>query len=147
QSSPLRSPSNPKQIRRNHNWLISLNSFSVRLLGVFFEECSKHEDRELIQYTKALKSDGMPFGNQPSGNYAALSPEDFRRIVMGEPKRRTKKTPMIQVADLILYPMAKGGYEPTYKPYVDLMAAGKLIDALLPPQDRPSLGIKYSCFS
>jgi polar amino acid transport system permease protein len=32
----LRSPSNPKQIRRNHNWLISLNSFSVRLsdLGV-----------------------------------------------------------------------------------------------------------------
>ncbi|TCQ14334.1 DUF3800 domain-containing protein [Rhizobium sp. PP-CC-3G-465] len=118
-----------------------------RVLRVFFEECGKHEDRELIQYTKALKSEGMPFGNQPSGNYASLSPEDFRRIVMGEPKRRTKKTPMIQVADLILYPMAKGGYEPTYKPYVDLMAAGKLIDALLPPQDRPSLGIKYSCFS
>lgn len=65
---------------------------------------------------------------------------------MGEPKRRTKKTPMLQVADLMLYPMAKGGYDPTYRPYVDLMAAGKLIDALLPVEDRPTLGIKYSCF-
>jgi hypothetical protein len=53
---------------------------------------------------------------------------------------------MLQIADLILYPMAKAGYEPTYRPYVDLMAAGKVIDALLPPSDRPSLGVKYSCF-
>lgn len=65
---------------------------------------------------------------------------------MGEPKRRTKATVMLQIADLMLYPMAKGGYEPNYKPYVDLIAAGKLVDALLAEPDRSSLGIKYSCF-
>ena len=141
-------------------WLMCKTAYSIlieraakyadsqgRVLRVFFEECGKHEDRDIIQYAKALKSDGMPFSVEGSGAYASLSAEDFKRIVMGEPKRRSKKTPMIQVADLMLYPMAKGGYEPTYKPYVDLMAAGKLIDALLPPQDRPYLGIKYSCFT
>ncbi|MFK0385808.1 hypothetical protein [Agrobacterium sp. NPDC090273] len=65
---------------------------------------------------------------------------------MGEPKSRTKATALLQIADLMLYPMAKGGYDPTYKPYVNLMAAAKLIDALLPPTDRPNLGIKYSYF-
>lgn len=118
-----------------------------RVLRVFFEETGKSEDRDLIQYTKALKAEGMPFNGTTSASYSSLSADDFKRLVMGEPKRRTKNTPMLQIADLMLYPMAKGGYDPTYKPYVDLMAAGKLIDALLPPQDRASLGIKYSCFS
>lgn len=140
-------------------WLMCKTAYSIlieraakyadsqgRVLRVFFEECGKQEDRDLIQYAKALKKDGMPFNSTSSGAYASLTAKDFQRVVMGDPKRRTKKTPMIQIADLMLYPMAKGGYEPTYKPYVDLMAAGKLIDALLPPQDRPHLGIKYSCF-
>lgn len=117
-----------------------------RVLRVFFEESGKHEDRDIIQYAKALKRDGMPFNSSNSASYTSLMAEDFQRLVMGEPKRRTKKTAMLQIADLMLYPMAKGGYDPTYKPYVDLMAAGKLIDALLAPEDRPLLGIKYSCF-
>jgi hypothetical protein len=140
-------------------WLMCKTAYSIlieraakyadsqgRVLRVFFEESGKHEDRDLIQYAKDLKRVGMPFDGSNSAAYGSLSAEDFRRIVMGEPKRRTKATPMLQIADLILYPMAKAGYEPTYRPYVDLMAAGKVIDALLPPSDRPSLGVKYSCF-
>lgn len=46
----------------------------------------------------------------------------------------------------MLYPIAKAGYEPTYRPYVDQIALGKIIDALLPPSDRPSLGVKYNYF-
>ena len=53
---------------------------------------------------------------------------------------------MVQIADLLLYPVAKGGYDPSYKPYVDLMKAGRLIDAHLSAENRPNLGIKYSCF-
>lgn len=117
-----------------------------RTLRVFFEASGKHEDRDLISYTKALKADGMPFAGEGANVYGALSPGEFRRIVRGEPKRRTKEAAMMQVADLMLYPMAKGGYDPTYKPYVNLMNAGKLIDAHLPEEDRPNLGIKYSCF-
>lgn len=140
-------------------WLMCKTAYSIlieraakyadsegRCLRVFFEESGKQEDRDLIKYARLLKTDGMPFNNATSSAYESLSPEDFRRIVMGEPKRRTKATALLQIADLMLYPMAKGGYDPTYKPYVDLMAAGKLIDALLPPTDRPNLGIKYSCF-
>ncbi len=140
-------------------WLMCKTAYSIlieraakfadsqgRTLRVFFEASGKHEDRDLMTYAKALKADGMPFAGDGANAYGSLPPEEFRRIVRGEPKRRTKEAAMMQVADLMLYPMAKGGYDPTYKPYVDLMKSGKLIDALVPEQDRSSLGIKYSCF-
>lgn len=117
-----------------------------RTLRVFFERAGKAEDRDLVRYMKDLKKDGAPFDGANSALYSSLSAEDFRRIVMGEPKRRTKSTPMIQIADLVLYPMAKGGYDPAYRAYVSLMEAGRLIDALLEPDARACLGIKYSCF-
>ena len=53
---------------------------------------------------------------------------------------------MAQVADLLLYPMAKGRYGRTYRPYCDLRARGKLIDCVLSEEEVPTLGIKYSCF-
>ena len=53
---------------------------------------------------------------------------------------------MLQIADLYLYPMAKAGYDASYKPYLALMEAGRLIDSVLPSEDRSLLGIKYSCF-
>jgi hypothetical protein len=65
---------------------------------------------------------------------------------LGEPRGRTKETPMMQIADLFLYPMAKGGYDPSYRPYAKLLENKKLIDGLLKPKDRAQLGIKYSCF-
>ena len=34
----------------------------------------------------------------------------------------------------------------TYKPYLALMRAGRLIDSVLSSENRPLLGIKYSCF-
>jgi len=141
-------------------WLMCKTAYSIlieraakyadsqgRVLRVFFEETGKHEDRALISYAKDLKRDGMPFDGSNSAAYGSLAAEDFRRIVMGDPKRKTKATPMMQIADLYLYPMAKGGYDPTYRPYVKLMDNGKLIDALLKAEDRPTLGIKYSCFN
>lgn len=117
-----------------------------RQLRVFFEECGKKEDRALIGYAKALKTDGSPFNPTNSAAYDSLTADDYKAIVLGEPRRRTKKVPMLQVADLVLYPMAKAGYDPSYAPYVRLMQNGKLIDAVLSAEDRPKLGIKYSCF-
>lgn len=74
------------------------------------------EDRDLIDYARSLKADGMPFDENNSAAYASLRAEDFREIVRGEPRGRTKATPMIQIADFVLYPMAKGGYDPSYRP-------------------------------
>lgn len=148
-----------KELYRERMWMMSKTAYSVliersakharsqgRKLRVFFEGAGPAEDADIIAYAKALKADGMPFDQQNSASYAALTADDFREIVRGEPRRKTKATPMIQIADLVLYPMAKGGYDPSYRPYKKLMAHGKLIDAVLKPDDRPALGIKYSCF-
>jgi hypothetical protein len=140
-------------------WLMSKTAYSVlieraakyaidqgRTLRVFFEGAGPAEDREIIKYAKALKREGMPFDRNTSSQYVALGPAEFTRVVRGEPRRKTKQTPMMQIADLVLYPMAKGGYDPSYRPYRKLLDAGKLIDSHLRPEDRPTRGIKYSCF-
>jgi hypothetical protein len=115
-------------------------------LEIFFEQSGKAEDEDIKSYTKLLKREGMPFDPETSKAYGALTGGDFAKIILGEARERTKKTPMIQIADLYLYPMVKGGYDPDYPPYQKLLAAGRLIDAILPEAERAFIGIKYSCF-
>ena len=117
-----------------------------RRLRVFFEESGKQEDRDVVAFMKELKREGMPFDGRNSKVYSGMTADEFREVVLGEPKRRSKRTPMLQIADLYLYPMAKAGYDCGYGPYRALMEAERLIDAILPAEDRPLLGIKYSCF-
>lgn len=144
---------------RERLWLMCKTAYSIlieraakhaeredRALEVFFEQAGKREDRSFIQYTKELKAEGPPFTVETSAAYAPFTAEDFQRVVLGEPRQRTKETPMMQIADLVLYPMAKGRYDPGYRPYVKLRKGGKLIDSLLTDEDRPLRGIKYSCF-
>lgn len=115
-------------------------------LEVFFEQAGKAEDTDIKNYTRLMKRDGMPFDKGTSANYGGLTAEDLRGIILGEPRERTKKTPMMQVADLYLYPMVKGGYDPSYGPYRALMNARRIIDAQLTAEELGSLGVKYSCF-
>ena len=95
---------------------------------------------------KELKKSGSPFDTNKMSGYKPLSSDDYRRIVLGEPRAKTKKMATIQIADLLLYPIAKGGYDPEYRPYKDLKAARRLIDDNLPDDLRSTGGIKYSCF-
>lgn len=115
-------------------------------LSIRFEQTGKAEDRALIGYGKDMKRYGSPFDPDNSKSYGALAAADYRRIIEGDPRRLTKESPAIQIADLYLYPMVKAGYDPAYAPWRNMLAAGKVIDALLPDKERPLLGIKYSCF-
>jgi hypothetical protein len=115
-------------------------------LEIYFEEAGEHEDRDIQSYARALETEGMPFDPASSSAYQGLRPDDFKAIIIGQPNRITKKVPMMQVADLVLYPMVKGGYDRKYRPYARLMQAARIIDAELKPEDRPTLGVKYSCF-
>lgn len=116
------------------------------ILSIRFEQTGKAEDRALIGYGKDMKRYGAPFDPDRSRQYDALSASDYSRIVEGDPQRLTKESPAIQIADLYLYPMVKAGYEPEYAPWQNMLAAGKVIDALLTEEERPLLGVKYSCF-
>ncbi len=115
-------------------------------LEIFFEQSGKNEDRDIKKYLRALKADGMPFDQNTSQGYKSLSADDFKKIILGEPREKTKSTPMIQIADLLLYPMVRGGYDDTYGPYMKLKETGKIIDAYLSDEEISSEGIKYSCF-
>jgi Protein of unknown function (DUF3800) len=115
-------------------------------LSIRFEQTGKAEDRALIGYSKDMKRQGAPFDPDNSRQYGALGAEDYRRIIEGDPQRLTKGSPSIQVADLYLYPMVKAGYDPAYTPWQNMLAADRVIDALLTPEERPLLGVKYSCF-
>jgi hypothetical protein len=117
-----------------------------RKLEIFYEASGPREDREIVGYLRALKKEGMPFDPRGSAQYQSLTAEDFQATALGEPHRVTKENPMAQVADLLLYPMIKGRYDRTYRPYCDLKAHGKLIDCVLTEEEVPTLGIKYSCF-
>lgn len=116
-------------------------------LKIRFEESGKKEDRAIMRYFKDLKSIGMPFDISTSAKYNFLAPEDFRRVLLEEPKRQTKKSPLLQIADLYLYPMVKGGYSKDYPPYKTLLENNKLIDTRIPLEQIETCGIKYSCFN
>lgn len=117
-----------------------------RKLEIYFEETGKKEDRDITSYIRELKKTGNPFNQDRSGGYHPLSPQDYSRIIIGEPRRKTKNLPLLQIADLVLYPMAKGGYDPKYRAYKKLKEAGGLIDSRFSEKDVHGSGIKYSCF-
>ncbi len=142
-----------------HPWRMDKTAFSIliersakharskgRRLRVFLERSGKQEDRDIVAFMKELKAEGMPFDGDNAAAYRGLDAGEFGDLVLGEPKGRTKQTPFLQIADLYLYSMAKAGYDATYKPYLALMKASRLIDSVLSSEKRPLLGIKYSCF-
>jgi hypothetical protein len=141
-------------------WFLCKTAFSIliersakfaddhgRKLEIIFEEAGKKEDRNIVHYLRTLKREGNPFRQQMSENYTPLNADDYKRIILGEPRRKTKNVPLLQIADLVLYPIAKGGYDPNYKPYKKLKDAGKLIDCHFSSGQIPFRGIKYSCFN
>lgn len=117
-----------------------------KCLEIYFERAGKREDRDLIAYLKQLKAEGMPFSGPDASKYAALQPNDFRRIILGDARGLTKASVMLQIADLVLYPIVRGRYEPDYRPYQELSENKKILDALLPPEEVADQGVKYSCF-
>ncbi len=148
-----------KEKYQDRLWLMCKTTFSIlveraakyadkqdRKLEILFESSGKYEDRDIVSYLKELKKSGNPFNPVTSEGYHPLSAEDFSRIILGEPQRKTKGNPVMQIADLFLFPMVKGGYEPHYQPYRRLKETGKLIDCVLSMDDLQYMSVKYSCF-
>lgn len=116
-----------------------------RRLRVLPEKGDPTADSHLGDYYRDLLSNGMPFSQSNSEKYEPLSAEDFRGVLYGQ-RFKSKSSPPIQIADLYLYPIARGQYQPEYRPYRLLNRHNRLIDCEVGDKDRQSIGIKCSCF-
>lgn len=116
-----------------------------RQLRVFAERADPKTDRRMKGYYDELRTVGMPFDTGSSGKYAPLTPTQFSQTLY-EFRVKHKTSPMMQLADLYLWPMCVGGYDPQLRPFVLLKERGRLIDCHLSAADVPALGIKYSCW-
>ena len=116
-----------------------------RRLKVFVEGTGKREDRLICQYHSNLRENGLGFQVSTSEKYRPLTAGDFTRITMKHPAFTRKGNPLSDLADLVLFPLVVGKYDPSYKPYRFLQETGKIIDCRL--SDGPSdCGVKYYCF-
>jgi hypothetical protein len=114
-------------------------------MRVYVERSGAEDERMLKSYYDGLKKGGTPFDAGRSAAYSPLDKEIFQDVLY-ELKFKNKSSPIMQLADLYLYPICLGGYNPTYRPYVDLCRQKKLIDQNVAAEDVNRLGIKYSCF-
>ena len=116
-----------------------------RKLRVLPERTSRVDDDRLIRYYDALRTSGPPFAKSSSAQYSPLTATEFRETLY-EIRFKTKASPMAQVADLYLWPIALAGYEPGNRAYVALQSSGRLIESRLSPSQIEAGGSKYSCF-
>lgn len=104
----------------------------------------KDSDKKLRQYYDHLRLNGMPFNGGGDQKYSPLGQGKFQSTLR-EFRLKFKSSPMIQLADLYLYPMCRNGYG-EYRPYNEFKAAKTLVDCHLTDEEIRSIGIKYSCF-
>jgi Protein of unknown function (DUF3800) len=116
-----------------------------RRLRVYVEASGKTEDRMLRSYYDELRVKGPWFDGTRSSLYSPLTGQDYAQCLY-EFRVKQKKSLLMTIADLYLWPMCMGGYDEANRAYVALKAAGKLIDCHLSADEAEQRGIKYSCF-
>lgn len=140
----------------DHRWSLCKTAFSVvveraaklahreqRRLRVWVEKSDKKVDRQIRGYYDAMRSEGLPFNPKTSAKYAPLAQSELHETLY-ELAFKGKTSPLLQLADLALYPICRGGYDPEYKPYQALRVANTLVDCGLEQDEVETLGIKYS---
>lgn len=139
-------------------WLLCKTAFTVVVeraikharsvgakLRVLVERSDRDTDRMLRGYYDALRNEGHPFNAENAQRYAPLTTEQFRETLY-EFRTKEKSSPLMQIADLVLWPICIGGYDSTNAAYRMLADARTLIDCRLAPEDVQERGIKYSCW-
>jgi hypothetical protein len=116
-----------------------------RKLRVMPERCNPKDDQRIRSYFSDMTKVGAAFDPQASVVYSPLSVGELHSTLY-ELRFKAKSSPMGQVADLFLWPLAVGGYDNEYRPYAMLKTAGRLIECRLEASEHGSCGTKYSCF-
>lgn len=114
-------------------------------LMIYIESAGKKEDTLLKQYFNELRSQGHPFDSAKASRYSPLSTGELFRLLRGIDSKK-KSNPVMQLADLCLYPVIQGKEQPDNKAFLALKNAKLLVDCYLEPNQVSELGIKYYCF-
>jgi hypothetical protein len=112
---------------------------------IYYEEAGKNEDRLIKQYFNELRSLGHPFNPSNAAQYSPLASDTLSQCLRGIEGKK-KNNPILQVADLCLYPVARGMDNPNDRAYLALKENNLLVDTKLESEEIKSLGIKYYCF-
>lgn len=116
-----------------------------RRLKIYYERCSPKTDQAILNYFKEMKEIGMPFNADTSAKYKPFGRSELD-YTLWDCKKKSKSSPMVQIADLYLFPMCVGGYDVSHRAYSTLMSNNKIIDCHLSEEDQLARGVKYSCF-
>ena len=119
-------------------------AFHNARLRVLVERSDKVTEQQLKGYYEQLRIDAAPFNAESSKKYQPLTAAQLKSTLF-EFDVRTKESQLMQLADLVLWPICQAGYTTNGKPYQTLVQSGKLLDAHCTPSNG-LLGIKYSCF-
>lgn len=114
-------------------------------LRVLVEKSDKRTDAMLRGYYDGLRTVGHPFDAGNASKYDPLEAAALRETLY-DFKTKSKSSPMIQLADLVLWPMCIGGYDPNNRAFTAMHRSGTLIDTRLPAAQVATRGIKYSCW-
>lgn len=138
-------------------WMLCKTAFSILLeraakyalheearLRVHVERSDPKAEEHLREYYDTLRANGAPFSAATSAVYAPLTAEQFAATLY-EFRIKTKESRLMQIADLVLWPLCQRGYDPAYKPYLLLQSRGRLLESICTPENK-LLGTKYSCF-
>lgn len=127
-------------VERAAKWAIQ----NERKMRVFIEKSNKKEEASMQGYYKAMRAAGHCFDPGGAAQYLPLEAKALKSCLY-EFKPKPKSSALMQVADLMLWPMSMGGYDPENRVYKTLLQEGKLIDCHMDAAERPVRGIKYSC--
>ncbi len=113
-------------------------------LRVYVERSGKLEDQMVRAYYDTMRASGSPFDHKTSAHYVPLGEADLAETLY-EFRTKRKSSPLVQLADLCLWPVCIGGYDPANRPYTVLKDAGLLLNSHVPSEEIVARGIKYSC--
>lgn len=113
-------------------------------LRVFAERSDKPTEDSFREYFNAMRNGGLPFDASRSAQYNPL-PHEVLRSTLLEFRIKTKESTLMQMADLVLWPVCQGGYDKEHRAYAHLVKTGKLMEAHC-TDSNGLLGTKYSCF-
>lgn len=138
-------------------WKLCKTAFSILLersvklarhhdakLRVYLERSDKATDKEMKRYYESVRLEGLPFDAGRSAQYSPLKPEDFRSTLY-EFRLKDKQSKLMQMADMVLWPLCRNGYVKSDPSFEVLRLAGKLVEVHCTPENGLQ-GTKYSCF-